>query len=323
MIAHFEMIPMEFQTVRADRVLEIMPALHGCLQIKRKCSFLRPEESAQHIQPLGGVQFVGGRIEPRELGRDLSRYAGEECARFIHVFLVNGNRDKPFLLHAGGAAGDLVGQHPVELVHKTVEASILKNAIDTINALKQAEIETALEEIETLIKQAEMEQAEASCLELLESGNLSAEQEQMANDYLNDIALMCFAGTYIVLPDYITGRDAERVTGATVEKILNGGQAFVDFYYKREGDFKVAKDYYLSYLNSRFTLVSSDTRSTMLTTYIFCDADRNEFALNVISTTKVFDLNMELTNGLFDHSKLDSNNPDAGIWETSKAVLRK
>jgi hypothetical protein len=168
-----------------------------------------------------------------------------------------------------------------------------------------------------------MEQAEASCLELLESGNLSAEQEQMANDYLNDIALMCFAGTYIVLPDYITGRDAERVTGATVEKILNGGQAFVDFYYKREGDFKVAKDYYLSYLNSRFTLVSSDTRSTMLTTYIFCDADRNEFALNVISTTKVFDLNMELTNGLFDHSKLDSNNPDAGIWETSKAVLRK
>ena len=199
---------------------------------------------------------------------------------------------------------------------ETVENySILKNAIDTINALKQAEIETALEEIETLIKQAEMEQAEASCLELLESGNLSAEQEQMANDYLNDIALMCFAGTYIVLPDYITGRDAE--------KILNGGQAFVDFYYKREGDFKVAKDYYLSYLNSRFTLVSSDTRSTMLTTYIFCDADRNEFALNVISTTKVFDLNMELTNGLFDHSKLDSNNPDAGIWETSKAVLRK
>ncbi len=69
--------------------------------------------------------------------------------------------------------------------------------------------------------------------------------------------------------------------------------------------------------------LSSDTRSTMLTTYIFCDADRNEFALNVISTTKVFDLNMELTNGLFDHSKLDSNNPDAGIWETSKAVLRK
>ena len=200
---------------------------------------------------------------------------------------------------------------------ETVENySILENAIDPISALKQAEIET-------LIKQAEMEQAEASCLELLESGNLSAEQEQMANDYLNDIALMCFAGTYIVLPDYITGRDAERVTGATVEKILNGGQAFVDFYYKREGDFKVAKDYYLSYLNSRFTLVSSDTRSTMLTTYIFCDADRNEFALNVISTTKVFDLNMELTNGLFDHSKLDSDNPDAGIWETSKAVLRK
>ena len=209
---------------------------------------------------------------------------------------------------------------------ETVENySILENAIDTINALKQAEIETALEEIETLIKQAEMEQAEASCLELLESGNLSAEQEQMANDYLNDIALMCFAGTYIVLPDYITGRDAERVTGATVEKILNGGQAFVDFYYKREGDFKVAKDYCLSYLNSRFTLVSSDTRSTMLTTYIFCDADRNEFALNVISTpnTNIFDLNMELTNGLFDHSKLDSDNPDAGIWETSKAVLRK
>ena len=88
---------------------------------------------------------------------------------------------------------------------ETVENySILENAIDTINALKQAEIETALEEIETLIKQAEMEQAEASCLELLESGNLSAEQEQMANDYLNDIALMCFAGTYIFFYSLLT-----------------------------------------------------------------------------------------------------------------------
>ena len=35
---------------------------------------------------------------------------------------MNGNRDKPLLLHAGGAAGDFVFQHPVELVHKTVEA---------------------------------------------------------------------------------------------------------------------------------------------------------------------------------------------------------
>ena len=35
---------------------------------------------------------------------------------------MNGNRDKPLLFHAGGAAGDFAFQHPVELVHKTVEA---------------------------------------------------------------------------------------------------------------------------------------------------------------------------------------------------------
>ena len=41
---------------------------------------------------------------------------------------------------------------------ETVENySILENAIDTISALKQAEIETALEEIETLIKQPAMD----------------------------------------------------------------------------------------------------------------------------------------------------------------------
>ena len=35
---------------------------------------------------------------------------------------MNGNRDKPLLFHAGGAAGDFAFQHPVELVHESVEA---------------------------------------------------------------------------------------------------------------------------------------------------------------------------------------------------------
>ena len=35
---------------------------------------------------------------------------------------MNGNREKPLLFHAGGAAGDLAFQHPVELVHESVEA---------------------------------------------------------------------------------------------------------------------------------------------------------------------------------------------------------
>ena len=46
LIAHFEIIPMKFQTVRADRILEIMSALHRCLQVERKRSFLWPEKAA-------------------------------------------------------------------------------------------------------------------------------------------------------------------------------------------------------------------------------------------------------------------------------------
>ena len=34
---------------------------------------------------------------------------------------MNGNRDEPLLLHAGGAAGDFAFQHPIEFIHKTVE----------------------------------------------------------------------------------------------------------------------------------------------------------------------------------------------------------
>ena len=120
--AHFEIIPMKFQTIRADRILEVVSTLHGCLQIKRKRSFLRSEKAAQHIQPLGSVQLVGGRVEPRELGGNLARHAGEECARFVYILFVNGNRDEPLLFHAGGAAGDFAFQHPVELVHESVEA---------------------------------------------------------------------------------------------------------------------------------------------------------------------------------------------------------
>ena len=32
--SHLEVVPMKFQTVRANRVLEIMPTLHGGLQVK-------------------------------------------------------------------------------------------------------------------------------------------------------------------------------------------------------------------------------------------------------------------------------------------------
>ena len=113
---------MKLQAVRADRILEIMSTPHGRLQVERQCRFFWSEESPEHIQSLGGVQLVGGRVEPRELGGNLARHAGEECARFVHILFVNGNRDEPLLLHAGGAAGDLAFQHSVELVHESVEA---------------------------------------------------------------------------------------------------------------------------------------------------------------------------------------------------------
>ena len=120
--SHFEIIPMKFQTIRADRILEVVSTPHGRLQVERQCRFFWSKEAAQHIQALGSVQLSGGGIEPRELGRYLARHARKECACFVHVFLVNGNRDKPLLFHAGGAAGDLAFQHPVELVHESVEA---------------------------------------------------------------------------------------------------------------------------------------------------------------------------------------------------------
>ena len=46
---------MELQAIWADRILEIMPALHGRLQVERQCGFVRTEKAAQHIQPLGSV----------------------------------------------------------------------------------------------------------------------------------------------------------------------------------------------------------------------------------------------------------------------------
>ena len=112
---------MEFQTIRADRILEIMSALHGRLQVERQCRFFWSKEAAQHIQALGSVQLVGRRVETREFGGYFACYTREERACFVHILFVNGNRDKPLLFHAGGAAGDFAFQHSVELVHKTVE----------------------------------------------------------------------------------------------------------------------------------------------------------------------------------------------------------
>mgnify|MGYP005964174479 CR=1 FL=1 len=122
MTSHFEVVPMELQAIWADRIFEIMSVLHGRLQIKGQRGFLRAKESTQHIQPLGSVQLVGGRIKPREFRGNLTRHAGKECARFVYILFVNGNRDKPLLFHAGGAAGDFIGQHPIELVYKAIKA---------------------------------------------------------------------------------------------------------------------------------------------------------------------------------------------------------
>ena len=121
LISHFEIIPVKFQAVRADRILEIVSAFHGGLQIERKRGFLRAEKSAQHLQPGSGVQLIGGGIEPRELGGDLAGHAGEKRAGFIHGFLVDGHGQIALLLHACGAAGDFIGQHPIELVHKAIK----------------------------------------------------------------------------------------------------------------------------------------------------------------------------------------------------------
>ena len=53
--AHFEVVTMKLQAIRADRVLEIMPALHGRLQVERQCRFFWSKEAAQHIQPFRSV----------------------------------------------------------------------------------------------------------------------------------------------------------------------------------------------------------------------------------------------------------------------------
>lgn len=208
---------------------------------------------------------------------------------------------------------------------KTVENySVLESALNTIDTLNQEKIETELETIDTLIfKQLELEQAEASCLKLLENEKLSDEQAQRANDYLDDIARICFAGTYIVLPDYITGREAESMDGTTVKNVLNGKQAYAEINYKTKGEVSVAADYYLSYLNEHFWQVSSEVLSSWATRYLFCDADRREFAVNTVMGDRYGQMLFEFANGLFDYDKLDSSNPDAEIWDTNNAVLRK
>ena len=46
MTSHFEVVTMKLQAVRADRVLEIMPALHGRLQVERQCTSNRSAASS-------------------------------------------------------------------------------------------------------------------------------------------------------------------------------------------------------------------------------------------------------------------------------------
>lgn len=183
--------------------------------------------------------------------------------------------------------------------------------------------------IEDLLDQCDVETAEKVCLGLLEEATLSEEIKEMLNIYLTVISMICFAGTYLVLPQYIGKTVPEEITGTTVAELMSEKSAGINFYYESEKELNAVMDSYLEYLSYYFTLVSVDetvpshmTAADNYASYVFCDENGTFLGVTKMSAFRVSHMMIfVLSDGMFDYSKINSDNPDAGIWEPVEAAI--
>ena len=108
------MVLLEFQTVRADSVLERVAAAHTLPQVQVVLRLLPGAvEVVEHPQALHRVQFLAVGVQMIQPGGHIVYHPVKEGAGLFHALAVDGQGDIPLLGHAVGGVGDLVHEHGV------------------------------------------------------------------------------------------------------------------------------------------------------------------------------------------------------------------
>ena len=119
------MVGGKLHAVRAEPVLEMLPALGMFVDIELCCSlFPCFEKVAENVQALGQRQLLRHREKLGKVCHQIRADAGKIAAGFICIAFYHAHGQVAFPHDAVAGAGDLCGQHPVEFVSVFVQAVI-------------------------------------------------------------------------------------------------------------------------------------------------------------------------------------------------------
>ena len=138
-----EMVGGKLHTVGAEPVLEMLPALGVFVDIElRRSLFPGLEKVAENMQALGQRQFVCHRGKLRQVCYQVCSHAGKVTAGLVWVALYHAHGQVAFPHDAVAGAGDLCGQHLIELVAVFVKTVCLVRQQDA--ALELSLVDTAV-----------------------------------------------------------------------------------------------------------------------------------------------------------------------------------
>lgn len=152
------------------------------------------------------------------------------------------------------------------------------------------------------------------CLKLLNSAELSLSENEVLEieEYLNGISQMCFAGSYVVMPQYIVDVSLE-LDASSIGSLQYGGLGglvFASCDFESTSALTLASKQYREYLDSCFEFVECDILNyeTGAAEYIY-----DYFILTEISLESLQMLQIWMNVGLFDLDKIDTSDLELTI----------
>ncbi len=216
---------------------------------------------------------------------------------------------------------------------ETVENySILLDARKTYDIKKeearQEAVQKILESINDTILDAEMERAEEMCYDLLknEALCLTDEEKEDVDKNLYVISQMCFAGSYIVMPDYISNVPYIKVSGDdSIEELLDGKSMYVSYVFETETELLTAYKRYKEYLDSKFERIDSSYGKTgEVEGHLYVDSSNRQLYLEMFNCdsfyVEPYCMSIEMASSFFDASKINDSDSSLTIRDVDKVL---
>lgn len=205
---------------------------------------------------------------------------------------------------------------------KVENAALLESIRESYEQNRKEYFDAALSTIEDFFKAGDMELAESLCYDVLNNEQTPPREDEIPaiNEWLNQIYGVCFAGTYIAMPQYVVDTPLE-LSAPQIKSIQSGGFggavcATCDF--DSEAELTLATKQYRRYLDKHFEYVDSTYYPGGSEEHLYDYVRLNTLPLDEYSSLQIW-----MSVGLFDLSKIDTSNPDLTVADVDTVVIKE